>query len=395
MDFDKWKKMLSTVDSKSNVLQKIKDELLKEDQDTYQKWKDNGFNADHKFEPSGLTLLHLAAKYGYTGVAESLIEKGAKLDEKDGFFGYTPLPFAAMYGNSNVAKLLIENGANVNDKGRNGQTSLHLTAIFGKADVAELLIKKGANVDEKDKDERTPLYIATCNQHKKVMEVLVRNGANIGAAESSKINTMMSSVKKGLDTLFQNKDGETTRGLAKEYVQILSLQDKVEEVRLHLINNGCVLRSALDNASKSFKQAIMKKSREDGYNASEEEVDKITIKGNKPVDIQKIIEHAFNQAIEIGKLTMKMLEDVPQNHKNALSKTDPNRYGMVLGTTQTESIRLSSEKPTQQAAILKKSDVRNGIAVDKKDQKVSLPKSSMEEIKTECKVAGRSQFWLK
>jgi ankyrin repeat protein len=56
---------------------------------------------------------------------ESLIEKGADVNERDRF-GWTALHYAANSGRPEICELLIKNGAKAGAKTDNGQTSLML-----------------------------------------------------------------------------------------------------------------------------------------------------------------------------------------------------------------------------------------------------------------------------
>ncbi|WP_395462929.1 ankyrin repeat domain-containing protein [Wolbachia endosymbiont of Cantharis cryptica] len=209
MDLNKWEKILSAISGKSNVIEEIKDELLKEDPETYQKWKRNRFKVDHEFEVSTgeLTLLHLAARFGHKGVAESLIEKGAEVDKKDGFFGHTPLDLAAEYGHKEVVKLLLENGANVNEKDGSGNTSLDLAAAFGRKSVGGLLITHDAKVNVKKRIGGATFYIPECTEHNKVAKVLIGKGANVSTAESNTIKVSQNPENTTPSEVRSNRNG--------------------------------------------------------------------------------------------------------------------------------------------------------------------------------------------
>ena len=58
------------------------------------------------------SLLHQAAKQGYGGVAQFLIEAGIDVDVKD-HDGNTPLHYAAYYNQASVARVLIANNADI------------------------------------------------------------------------------------------------------------------------------------------------------------------------------------------------------------------------------------------------------------------------------------------
>lgn len=55
------------------------------------------------------TVLHEAAAYGHTAIAELLIEEGANIDTQNKC-GSTPLFLAVCFGNKETAKLLKQHG---------------------------------------------------------------------------------------------------------------------------------------------------------------------------------------------------------------------------------------------------------------------------------------------
>jgi len=71
---------------------------------------DRGAEVKTRQSATGQTLIHLAAKRGYTRIAERLLKAGCEVDARDDI-GKTPLYFACKYGNRSVAELLLAAGA--------------------------------------------------------------------------------------------------------------------------------------------------------------------------------------------------------------------------------------------------------------------------------------------
>ncbi|MFH1718217.1 MAG: ankyrin repeat domain-containing protein [Planctomycetota bacterium] len=107
----------------------------------------------------GRTPLHLAAESDDRDIVGFLLDKGAKIDEKDDESGFTALHHAARFGNKNVAELLITNGADINTKDKQGHTPLYI-AVNHDYKVAELLIDKGADSGIRTESGRTLLQLA-------------------------------------------------------------------------------------------------------------------------------------------------------------------------------------------------------------------------------------------
>lgn len=126
-----------------------------------------------------------AIKNGYLDIVRLLIDKGAKINERN-CYHLTALEEAVISNNSKIIKLIIErgaavdicfinaclsghkenikllisNGVNVNYKDSNGVTALMRVAESSDEflQVAKLLIDNGADVNAKDKNGYTPLF---------------------------------------------------------------------------------------------------------------------------------------------------------------------------------------------------------------------------------------------
>ena len=110
-------------------------------------------------DKDGRTPLHLAAESADGHIVELLLDKGAKVDEKDDESGFTALHHAARFGNKNVAELLIAKGADINTKDKQGHTPLYVAANHDYK-LAELLMNKGADSGIRTESGRTLLQLA-------------------------------------------------------------------------------------------------------------------------------------------------------------------------------------------------------------------------------------------
>lgn len=93
--------------------------------------------------------LHIAVKERDLGWVGFLIQKGARVDLKDGQ-GNTPLMVAARIGNLEAARILISRNANLNATNGTGETPL--IAAVQRRDVAmtRLLLTQGADPTRRD-----------------------------------------------------------------------------------------------------------------------------------------------------------------------------------------------------------------------------------------------------
>lgn len=111
-------------------------------------WDDHG---------EGATLLHIAASRNRIDVVKLLIERGADVNTKGGWWVVTPLHWAADNGHTEIVRLLIEHGADVNARTEeHGYTPLHWAAGGGHRETVEVLITAGATVDAQADNGETP-----------------------------------------------------------------------------------------------------------------------------------------------------------------------------------------------------------------------------------------------
>lgn len=202
----------------------------------------------------GAAPLSFASMYGKPTMVRFLLERGAKVDDRD-TESITPLHWAAGQGvlepspfeeydvphgykqiipqnkakagsYLEVVKILVENGADINRKDDKRRTPLHLAARNGclsnyrlmcfsrwsdetapeileeNAGIAKFLIDKGAKLELKDEYGRTPLVLAVQNGNEPVAEYLLKKGAKLYSYNPS---IEFDAIYKGLDLpIFQS-----------------------------------------------------------------------------------------------------------------------------------------------------------------------------------------------
>ncbi len=183
MEYERLLKILRTISdlNENNIIERVKEELEKEDPDTYKKWQDNGFNINYRFDDQN-TFLHIAARNDLVKIAELLIKKGGNVNTADED-GWTPLHFAAACGSIGVVEIFIAHKVSVVVADEDGCTPLHCAAHNGHKEIVELLLNKGANIDAVNKVKITPLYAAVRFGYTEIIKVLIANKANINAAD--------------------------------------------------------------------------------------------------------------------------------------------------------------------------------------------------------------------
>jgi ankyrin repeat protein len=86
--------------------------------------------------------LYYAASYGLTETVRSLVQAGARLDDKAGRFGGTALHAACYRGHPDIARFLLEAGADYTIQYVNGATAWNLCGWMGDQEIAELFQKR-------------------------------------------------------------------------------------------------------------------------------------------------------------------------------------------------------------------------------------------------------------
>ena len=126
------------------------------------------------------TLLHDAAKYGYTAVTKMLIDKNADVNASN-IHGETPLKYAVIEEKLDTLNELIAKGADVNTIDVEGLTPLHDTARLEHSEAAKILIYNGADVNARNIQEETPLHLAAEKGNTKTVDILIAFGADVTA----------------------------------------------------------------------------------------------------------------------------------------------------------------------------------------------------------------------
>jgi ankyrin repeat protein len=131
-----------------------------------------------------LTPLVVAVVKNYEEGARLLLAHGAKVDAKvGGTVGMRALEFAAEFGYTRLAELLLQHGADVNAADAAGFTALHHAVVRGHEDLVRMLLKRGADVNRKAAGETTPLHDAAATDALTIARALVARGANVHAKD--------------------------------------------------------------------------------------------------------------------------------------------------------------------------------------------------------------------
>ncbi|MEA9389122.1 ankyrin repeat domain-containing protein [Acerihabitans sp. TG2] len=156
------------------------------------------------------TLLHFAAKNGFSPTVKTLIQFGAHINVKD-VNGLTPMHWASRQANVNVVKLLIKGkasinsqgisyaGAHVNQKDNQGLTALHWAAkgearetadeysmhivINDLREIANSLINNNADINQQDNKGFTALHWAVMTNFTEMATLLIEKDADLNIVD--------------------------------------------------------------------------------------------------------------------------------------------------------------------------------------------------------------------
>jgi ankyrin repeat protein len=133
-------------------------------------------NADKVPGFEGRPALFHAAIFGYTDIAQELIDKGANADYGADRGLVTPLMVASLNGAASTVELLIRSGASVN--ARAGKTTALTEATRrGYADAISLLLAAGADPNVPMDDGSAPMCYAKRHDYAEAEQLLRAAGA--------------------------------------------------------------------------------------------------------------------------------------------------------------------------------------------------------------------------
>lgn len=125
----------------------------------------------------GGTALHCAIEHGHVEIAEMLLEhKTINLECVDHYLS-SPLIFAAKYGFESIVRKLLEKGAKVNYRDGSGWSVLFWAIVENRIEIVRILIEFGVDINRSDVWRQTPLKWAERRNHPEIAQILKETGA--------------------------------------------------------------------------------------------------------------------------------------------------------------------------------------------------------------------------
>ncbi|KAF6808489.1 NACHT and ankyrin domain protein [Colletotrichum sojae] len=142
--------------------------------DTVKLLLDNNADTNTQGRSESFSALHYACENGHVGIAELLLERGAKFKRR-GLSYADALRSASANGHIGVVQLLLEKRQNPAIRGAAGEynSALQAASFGGHEDIAKMLLDVGANANARDEANVTPLYAAV------IFRLLVAYGADL------------------------------------------------------------------------------------------------------------------------------------------------------------------------------------------------------------------------
>jgi ankyrin repeat protein len=146
----------------------------------------------------GITPLHFAARQGYIGLIQFIVDKDADVNLKTAS-GSTALHEAAMSGNANAMRLLIEKGADVNAQDAKGNSVMHIAIPFAAHQaILSLLLASGANPNLRDEHGESPLHIIIkLNRAPDVLTTLLDGKADVSVRNIEGKTPLFLAIEEG------------------------------------------------------------------------------------------------------------------------------------------------------------------------------------------------------
>jgi ankyrin repeat protein len=118
-------------------------------------------------------------------VQSRLLKHPEEVSYNNGLIGFvaTPLDLAAEQNDTNMIAFLLDRGAAIEDKQgyRTLCTALHCAAARGNIAAIAFLLSRGADVNSLDRDNETPLHYAASADHAEAVTYLIAHHAQLDA----------------------------------------------------------------------------------------------------------------------------------------------------------------------------------------------------------------------
>jgi ankyrin repeat protein len=209
----------------------------------------------------GETGLYLSSEHGHCDVARQLLERGADINARGGYYG-NALQAASSKGHCQMVQLLLEKGADINAQGGALGGALQTASYRRHYRVVQLLLGSGADVNAQGGFFGNALQAASNGGHRKIVQLLLEKGACVNAQGGGYGNALQAASLGGHYQIVQlllesGADVNAQGGTNGNALQAASYWGHYQIVQLLLEKGACVnaqggkYGNALQAASRS------------------------------------------------------------------------------------------------------------------------------------------------
>jgi ankyrin repeat protein len=146
--------------------------------------------------------LGAASDCGYAEIVQLLLERGADVNAKGGFFG-NALGAASARSYTEIVQLLLDRGADINAEGGPCGNALQVASARGHAEIVRLLLDNGADVNAHGGLYGDALQAASARGYAEIVQLLLDNGADVNAQGGRYGNALQAASARGYAEIFQ------------------------------------------------------------------------------------------------------------------------------------------------------------------------------------------------
>lgn len=192
-----------------------------------------------------------ACKEGNLSKAEELLERGARIEARDGSDHQTGLVFSANRGHLSIVKMLIKRGAEINATDDKGWTALSEASYMGKIEIVAFLLEKKASTLPStswldSREHGNALFWCIESSHNKYSE---------------KIEIVKLLLARGCEPEGVDENNRDSLAIAKHrnYIEIVKLLEKYKAERIAKENKYALLEAIRNQDVKKVKLYLEKK----------------------------------------------------------------------------------------------------------------------------------------
>jgi hypothetical protein len=121
----------------------------------------------------------MAAMAGHTECIDEMIRSGMILGLRNELRARTPLHLASSRGHTDVVKLIVEKGARIDNRDNMDLTALHLACMNGHLGVVEVLLQNGGNLAGVTESETSSKFSFAQEDVQEEVEDKIGHGASV------------------------------------------------------------------------------------------------------------------------------------------------------------------------------------------------------------------------